>query len=231
MTIRRNQELLNLAVPPDTKRIVEVGAMECENVRPKMLELIEGELEQDERASVEEHLRGCPVCKAEVTALESALSAIKHSVPLIAPSGPYLTPARRICLMEAYAKARRKRGLFTLRRLVAAAAVLAILVSGWSLYDRYVASRLSPSASRNLTQGPALPSQGRVPFVVVSLEKGTGVDLRDGHLRPYPLPLPFDASYVPGAPNYRKLVPVHSKDILIPAENAYYDPREPVYWW
>jgi len=205
--------------------------MECEDVRPKMLELIEGELEQDERALVEEHLRGCPVCKAEVMALGSASSAIKRSVPLIAPGGPYLTPARRTCLMEAYAKARRRAGLFTLRRLVAAAAVLAILVSGWSLYDRYVASHPSPSASRDLAQGPAPSLQGRVPFVVVSLEKGTGVDLLDGHLRPCPLPLRFDASCVPGALNYRRLIPIQSQEILIPAENAYYDPREQVYWW
>ena len=204
--------------------------MECKDVQARMLDLLEETLQKGQRALVEEHLHGCVSCRSEVEDLRRASTAIRGSVPLTAPVATYLTPARHARLMEAHAKHGKTIRLFTVRRLVAAAAVLVIALSVWSLY-RHMSSLLVPPSYPEIAQVSAPSVQGKVPFAVVSLEEGTAADLREGHLRPCPLPTPSGVPCAPGRLDYGSLIPIQSREILIPVENSYYDPEEPVYWW
>ncbi len=46
----------------------------CKDVRERLSALIENDLEPQARRAVEEHLLGCPDCRAERTALEKLLA-------------------------------------------------------------------------------------------------------------------------------------------------------------
>ena len=43
--------------------------MNCDQVREKLIDLVYGELAGPEAAAVEEHLRGCAACRAELARL------------------------------------------------------------------------------------------------------------------------------------------------------------------
>ena len=75
--------------------------MNCDQVREKLIDLVYGELAGPEAAAVEEHLRGCAACRAELARLRrarAALAKFRAGEPEAAP--PLTLPAapRRIAL-------------------------------------------------------------------------------------------------------------------------------------
>jgi len=50
--------------------------MNCDQVREKLIDLVYGELAGPEAAAVEEHLRGCAACRAELARLRRARAAL-----------------------------------------------------------------------------------------------------------------------------------------------------------
>ena len=54
-------------------------AINCQDVSPRMMELLYGELSGDDRAALEAHLAGCASCAAELAALQSTRAAARRA--------------------------------------------------------------------------------------------------------------------------------------------------------
>jgi anti-sigma factor RsiW len=105
--------------------------MECEAIRPLSTAWADEELSDAERARVEAHLARCPTCRAQLTVERAARSMLRtcHGSLQTGPPAPPILRAR--CEQAA-----RKAKLRTRRRsraLLAIAAVLTLVVSGFSL--------------------------------------------------------------------------------------------------
>ncbi|PIU26378.1 zf-HC2 domain-containing protein [Candidatus Aquicultor secundus] len=61
--------------------------MECKEIVDLLTEYIDGELSESERRAVDEHLKGCPECRARLTAIKSAVSMVKGIDTLEVPAG------------------------------------------------------------------------------------------------------------------------------------------------
>lgn len=63
--------------------------MECKHVQTRLLGYVDGELRASERAQVEAHLKSCPSCAAELSAIESFDAECGEF--LVAPAAQYTT--------------------------------------------------------------------------------------------------------------------------------------------
>jgi len=99
--------------------------MSCQTFREKLIDLVYDELPADERPAVEQHLAGCPGCRAELEALRFARGALADALAdeppaaLRLPSVPVRGP-RTIRWLPAFA---------------AAAAAVLIAVGVWVFHD------------------------------------------------------------------------------------------------
>lgn len=101
--------------------------------------LVDGELDPDEAAGAERHLRSCPACAAEVRSTE-AVRALVRSLPAVEPPVP-LVPL--VPVIPARQKARPSVARLPAWAAAAAAAVLAFLVLPAASPERPVAPPLA----------------------------------------------------------------------------------------
>ena len=137
--------------------------MNCDEVREKLLDVVEGRAAGEERAAVDVHLGGCPQCRAEFEELAEGLHGLLAAMPVVAPRERYLTHARLECIMGR--EAPRLFQLATYRQFVAAAAAVAIVISGAFI----VAHVLGIRDARRLQEAPpvALRTEPLVHYVPV----------------------------------------------------------------
>ena len=51
--------------------------MKCRDIRKLLSPYLEGELEEQKKGALEVHLKGCPVCRKELTLLEAAIQSVR----------------------------------------------------------------------------------------------------------------------------------------------------------
>lgn len=66
--------------------------MDCTAVRGWFYAHLAGRLAADERTWIEEHLKGCEQCRAELVSLQQTLKAVKANLP---PPTPELSPEQQ----------------------------------------------------------------------------------------------------------------------------------------
>ncbi len=197
--------------------------MKCEESRAVLVDAVEGELSDHRWAALQEHLSGCAECRREFDRLHNASRALRDTVRAVAPEQSYLTPARRRRLVAAYRERHRTTRLFTWRRVVAAAAVAAIVASLPFIVSD-ILRLLEPSGERTIVQDRQRPT--RMAVVFVSTDRAGA----EGTVR-------FDAARV-GTPRGWEpprgrlaAVPADSPGFRVPVDNAFYDPQQSSLWW
>ena len=100
--------------------------MNCNEVRPRLIEAVYGEVPEEFRAAFEQHLAGCPVCRLEYKRLEQADKALD----LV----PETTAGVDLSRLYRVATARSRQSSRRWRRAAIAAAVLLLVVSGLAMW-------------------------------------------------------------------------------------------------
>jgi len=197
--------------------------MNCEELHPRLLDFVDGDMPPQQKADVRAHLAECPACRAEVDQLRAGARAVRAAVEQLAPRQRYLTAERLERLMAARRRHRRPVRLLTFQRLVAAAAIAAIVATAPFLvrdFQRY----LNPPEQQPVEQiaQPPLPEwHGRAILAAAGRENPTSV-MRS-------LPVAAEAPYVPD-PRV-SLATSDSPGLRVPVENVLYDPEESSHWW
>lgn len=195
--------------------------MSCTRVRIMLLEAAEGELPEAQRAVLDRHLEDCSDCRAELERLRKASGSLRKAVKQIDPPTAYLTPRRRDRLFEAYRRKTKPVRLITFRRVVAAAAVAAIIAcSPFILSD--LQGLLAPPA-RPL---PVADSGAPADYAVLTSTGAEG-PVRPVRLLPAGMPRPQRAQ----RPVSGELVRTDAEGLSVPARHALYDPEESSRWW
>jgi len=196
--------------------------VDCTQVRQKLVDFLEGALGRQERADLTAHTARCSECRAELEELERARRALLSAVPWLAPVEPHLTASRIQRLMQAAGHAAVPARVIWSRRLVAAAAVAAILVSGVYIASdlkHYLGQSGEPVASDVATGQPP-----QAPVVLASMNQGEPVRV----LRTIWLATSRAAAAPPGGV---QLAATDSAGVVIPVEHPFYDPEESARWW
>ena len=126
-----------------------------------------GDLEPAERQLVEQHLSGCPACRAELADLQTALRLIR-STPEVDPP-PWMTARvmARIRTQQAEKRSWLQRFFFPLqvKLPLEAIALLMICVSGYYL-TRSVETSLEQTRQQQLREIPAQPAPSSIPSAI-----------------------------------------------------------------
>ena len=60
--------------------------MKCRDIRKLLSPYLEGELEEQKKEALEVHLKGCPVCRKELTLLEAAIQGVRNLEEVAPPA-------------------------------------------------------------------------------------------------------------------------------------------------
>ncbi len=147
----------------------------CENVLDTLEDYIDGEFDDHRKSVVTAHLEGCPTCAAEhrlAIAVQSGLrqlpevdapaAILQELLQQAEPRPAKLLSWRSRSLSESYGDARHPK---TPRRVMLAAAVLAIAMLGWGLLLDWGPVFGPESASKalpNLASQPSIPDQAKI---------------------------------------------------------------------
>ena len=203
--------------------------MDCTDARELLLEAAEERRPLTGPAL--DHVGSSEACEAEYAALKRAVDAVRDALPVLAPQVQYLTAERLARLMDAHARHTRIFRLVTYRQFVAAAAVVAIVVStafiAWNLGQARSAAGLDePPAVLAGLAGARLPDP-YMPVVAATAAVGDLVTLVGS--------LPASVSAEPAtqrrADSMIQLVHTDSIGISVPVDHFLYDPEESSRWW
>ena len=197
--------------------------MRCEEVRAVLLDAVEGELPEQRRPALREHLSECPECSGEYDRLRNASCALKDALTALAPEQTYLTRERRSRVVAAYRKSQRPIRLITWRRMVAAAAVAAIIAALPFIVSDAV-RLFGRGGDRSLAQDSRDTSRMAVVFV------------RNGRAGTE-TPVSFAAARV-GSPRAQGqadptavTVRTNTPGFHVPVDNDFYDSEQSSLWW
>jgi len=195
--------------------------MNCIRARNLLLEAAEGELPRAEQASLDRHLEQCAGCRAELARLRKASGSLRQAVKQIDPPTAYLTPRRRDRLFKAYRQGAKPVRLITFRRMVAAAAVAAIIAC-----SPFIVGDLQGVFAPASQPRPVARSGAPVDYFVLT---STG---SEGPVRPVRL-LPTRMEQAPpGRAAIRgELVRTDAEGLSVPTQHVLYDPEESSRWW
>jgi anti-sigma factor RsiW len=198
--------------------------MNCEELRCVLLDFVDGDLPPEEKAGVRAHLAECTSCRAEVDQLRAGARAVRAAVEELAPRQHYLTGARLERLMAARRERRRPIKLITPRRLVAAAAIAAIVASAPFLVGDF---------ARLLAPPPETTQQGAVAQAPVLEWHGPAILAATGRQAPMSVmrsvPAAAEGPAIPG-PGV-SLATSDTEGVRVPVQNVLYDPEESSHWW
>jgi hypothetical protein len=141
--------------------------MTCRDGATDLGAYVLGALDPAERRRVDEHVRGCPSCAAELAELRSLPRLLDMVGPDDLRAAPVTPSAELFERMAAAAIADRKAQHRGRRRLLAAAAVLAVLGAGAGVTSWVMAS---DESSRSV-------AEGRVHITVTATAEGSGTSL------------------------------------------------------
>lgn len=98
--------------------------MSCDQDRQKLAAYLDGELAGDEQQSMQEHIRACPACAAEIAATVSLRRAMKPAASRFTPSADF---RRRVQVQVTSRKSRGQRWLWPAAILAVATVLLAVV--------------------------------------------------------------------------------------------------------
>jgi hypothetical protein len=200
--------------------------MRCDEINLRLLEFVDGGMSAEEGAAVREHLAGCPMCRAEAEQLQAGARAVRAAVQHLAPAQHYLTPQRMERLMAAHRSSRRPFKIITMHRLVAAAAVAAIVAAAPFLVGD-VARILNPPPEEQ----PGLVAEAPIPewhgpAILAATGRGAPMSLMRS------VSATAQAPAEPGSPEGRmSLVISDTPGLRVPVESVLYEPEESSHWW
>jgi predicted anti-sigma-YlaC factor YlaD len=202
--------------------------MKCKEAREKLLDLVEGDLDDGEAQEVRDHLDDCELCREEADCLRAGLNGIRDAVPLQVGTGPHLTPSRRKAALQAARKERKKTRLVTWRKFAGAAAAAMLLVSAWFLAQDLLFTETKPprrrtAPGRMAQVPPRIPSRSKERAGPVQQ-----VTLNSGDKEPSSAPRRVSR---PGDGPPREVMFNQPAEVQVPVQNAYYEPRRERYWW
>jgi len=205
--------------------------MECHEAIERMLAACESSLSKEDHEALDKHLRVCPSCGAEFGHVRAGADALRKVLDALAPEGSYLTDARLASIIEERRLRREPLRILTLRRFVAAAAVAAILVCGWFIYNDVASMTRPTTPAPTMAQAPRQRRTVPVRLVVISPQEVSRLRFVQGQMHL--------ASTVPEWPTFGspflasppRSVVLDSPGVTIPVENIYYDSSEANYWW
>ena len=202
--------------------------MKCHNVRESLLDLLEGTIGPEQQLSIDGHVARCEACRAELRMVKRGREALVASLEELVPPGKYLTQQRLDRLLGAFGERTRRSRIVTLRRLVAAAAAAAILVSCLFIYQSVrfslagkeqprVAERpaaaTAPSGWASMVALTSSPDERHPKIVFRYMKAGGGSGAPAAFVRP------------------ADMMRATSPGVRVPAQNALYDYEEAGYWW
>jgi hypothetical protein len=107
--------------------------MTCDEIAPRLDELIDGSITPAERAQVEEHLAGCDRCRAELAAIRGLVADARALPRSIQPPGALWRGIEARLTSAGAAPAPRGRRPIPLRFMLRLAAALALVALGGAL--------------------------------------------------------------------------------------------------
>jgi anti-sigma factor RsiW len=203
---------------------MEVSKVNCAEAKDRFLEAAEGDLKGDGRGALEEHLVVCEACRTEFDELGKAVGALREAVGGLAPVRRYLTAERRERLMAAYADEPKLFRLITYRRFIAAAAAVAIVVSGAVIATSV--ARMTRSRPKELPVAAGPVAAPYVPVILAATGQGGPVNV----IRSIPVGTEAWSQWDEPARGAR-IVRTDSAGVRIPVDHAFYDPEESSHWW
>ncbi len=197
--------------------------MNCEELHPRLLDFVDGDMPPQQKAAVRDHLAECPACRAEVDQLRAGHRAVRAAVGQLAPRQRYLTAERLEMLTAARRRHRRPVRLMTFRRLVAAAAVAAIVATAPFLVGDFRRILAPPEQAPQVQAAQATMPQWQGRAILAAAGRETPMSVMRS------LPVAAEAPYVP-APQV-SLATSDTPGLRVPVENVLYDPEESSHWW
>jgi anti-sigma factor RsiW len=198
--------------------------MNCDEFHGRFLEIVDGQVPSQDTAAVRAHLDRCPACRAEVDQLCAGARALHSAVDLLAPRQRYLTPARLERLMAARQSSRKPFRIITLHRLVAAAAIAAIVASAPFLVGDF-RRLLNPPEPPPMVASIPVPAW-RGPVILAATGRENPMSVRRS------LSPAADASLVASSSDQGPgLAVFDTPGVRVPVENVLYDPDESSHWW
>jgi anti-sigma factor RsiW len=202
--------------------------MQCAEARKKLLELVDGELDDAESTGVEDHLERCPDCETTYKSVRYGHDVLSRTIPRLAPQGPHLTEERFAALEQRVGQ--RDRRVVTTRRVLGTAAAAAVLVAFLFVYQD-VQRWMSPPDPDG-AQHAAGPSDQYIQnprtisarYRLSSLPSTGGQDVVSGIVQKE---VDASASNTNGATILRTSTP----GLQVPVQNTLYDPEQDGYWW
>ncbi len=207
--------------------------MECDAARERLVDLLDEKGDPELRRVLEEHVAGCPTCRAELQLLKQAQAALLGSVEELAPARTYLSPARLRRLHRALAI--RSYPFPSFRVLVASASIAAILVAGFFIYQS-AAALLKPSVPPRQGSPPLFGQAGSetgfqpVHIGLASSPQQDGLHIVVGYAQPVDGPRGA-WSQRQDATQQGRLLLTSSPGVDVPVENVLYDSEQAGYWW
>ena len=200
--------------------------MHCEELHPRLLEFVDGDMSAEERAAVRAHLAGCPACRAEADQLRAGARAVRAAVQELAPTQHYLTPARLERLMTARSGSRKPFKIITLHRLVAAAAVAAIVAAAPFLVGDFMQILNPPQEEQPGLVAEAPIPEWHGPAILAATGRGAPMSLMRS------VSATAGAPPAAGSPEGRMSLAVSdTPGLRVPVESVLYDPEESSHWW
>jgi anti-sigma factor RsiW len=197
--------------------------MNCSELHSRLLELAEGDLPLADAAAARAHLDECAACRAEVEELQAGAQALRAAVDVLAPRRRYLTAERLQRLTAAHATHHKPFKIITLHRLVAAAAVAAIIGAAPLLIGDFRQFLKPPQEAPAVAEAPVIEWRGPVILAASGRENPMSL-MRSG--------TPASASLAAPSPNQRVGLAVSdTPGLRVPVENVLYDPDESSHWW
>ncbi len=203
--------------------------MDCSEAKDRLLDAADEALGRQEAARLEEHLDGCPACRAELSELRTGANALRRAAPELAPKRRYLTVERYASLLAARGRPARIFRLATYPQFVALAAAAAILISAATIawHVQFAAAPQAPAAplapAVPLAEGPH--PQGYVPVVLATHGQGEPVNVVRGIALGG---IAWPPREQPAAPT---LVRTDTRGVTVPVDHAFYDPDTSSHWW
>jgi len=203
--------------------------MDCEEVRERLLDVLENAATPQEREAVQAHLAECEACRTELARLKRGMAGLTTYLSESGVKHPHETSDQVRRMLAAIEEGSRKASAVTWRRFVASAAAAAILVSCYFIYhDLRLLDKIRRSGESPVAVTP-VELERYAPGMQVALTSSAG-DRRQSVVQGYVRVGEIGGTAAP-APPRGDLILTSSPGVYVPVNNVFYDSEEADYWW
>ncbi|MFW6045075.1 MAG: anti-sigma factor family protein [Planctomycetota bacterium] len=209
--------------------------MNCQEIKTKMLELIDGELSERQEELCREHLQQCEKCEKEYRSLIAADERISQSLAYLAPERMELNEERYRRIEDGM---ERDRKFIRLSRVTAMAAGLLVVFtaaflfsSGWwggqsATAEDYGADRQEgSSAGRVVEESGGQEASEPELKVEIAGDPGSSNDTVEGYVKKK------GENSIGQISDDVELLRVSKPDTRVPVKSNLYDPDQDSMWW